>query len=181
LRAITAMDPAMNVAYIHVVFNHLPIMGVPIGVALLALGAYARNEAIKRAALLVFVAIGIATIGVFMAGRIGHEAVEHLPGVSEKAVDAHGAMAGVALLCTELLALVSLVVFARYGGPAMLSRTPRAVVATLVPGWATGLVFVLGLVASGVLGYTGKLGAQIRHTEFAPGAPAVVLPDDDKD
>src|SRR5205085_1254065 len=110
----------MNIAYLHVVFNHLPIMGVPIGVALLALGAYARNEAIKRAALLVFVAIGIATIGVFMAGRIGHEYVEQLPGVSETAVDAHGAMAGVALLCTELLALVSLVVFARYGGPAML-------------------------------------------------------------
>jgi len=173
----------MNVAYLHVVINHLPIMGVPIGVGLLALGLYSGNEAIKRAALLVFVFIGIATIGVFVAGRVGHEAVEQLPGVSEKAVDAHGAMAGIALLVTELLALLSIVVFARYGGPAMLSRTNRAVVATPVPGWAAWSVLVMGLVASAVLGYTGKLGGQIRHAEFVDGGavPAEYEEADDDD
>jgi hypothetical protein len=173
----------MNLAYMHVVINHFPIMGVPIGLGLLALGAYARNEPIKRAALLVFVFVGLVTIAVFLLGRAGHESIEHLPGVSEAAVDAHGAMAGAALLATELLALLSLVVFARYGGPAMLSRTPRAVVAAPVPGWAVAVVFVVGLVAAGVLGYTGKLGGQIRHTEFVHGGATTVQPavDDDDD
>ena len=173
----------MNLDYLHVVINHFPIMGVPIGVGLLALGAWARNEPIKRAALLVFVFVGLVTIAVFLLGRAGHEYVEHLPGVSEEAVDTHGAMAGVALLATELLALLSLVVFARYGGPAMLSRSPKAVVATPVPGWAFGVVFVAALVTSGILGYTGKLGGQIRHTEFVHGGATTVQPvvDDDGD
>jgi uncharacterized membrane protein len=160
----------MNTAYLHVVINHLPIMGVPIGVGLLALGLYARNEAIKRAALLVFVAIGVATVAVYLAGQGGEEFVEHLPGVSEDAIEAHEEMAGMALFATEGLALLSLLAFMRFGGPAMLSRSPKAVVATSVPAWAAWLVLVAGVATSAVLGYTGKLGGQIRHTEFVDAA-----------
>jgi hypothetical protein len=159
----------MNLAYLHIVINHFPIMGVPIGIGLLALGAWARNEAIKRAALLVFVAIGIVTIGVYLAGRGGEDFVEHLAGVSEDAIERHEHMAGIALFATEALALLSLVVFARFGGPAMLSRGPEAVTARSVPGWAVATVLVAGLLTAGVLGYTGKLGGQIRHVEFVPG------------
>jgi hypothetical protein len=169
----------MNLAYLHIVINHLPIMGVPIGVGLLALGAYARNEAIKRAALLVFVAIGIATLAVYLAGRGGEDFVEHLAGVSEDAIERHEHMAGIALFATEALALLSLVVFARFGGPAMLSRGPEAVTARSVPGWAVATVLVAGLVTSGVLGYTGKLGGQIRHTEFVPGGEAAAMYEDE--
>ncbi|MGH8028867.1 MAG: hypothetical protein ACREO3_02930, partial [Arenimonas sp.] len=132
----------MNVAYLHVVINHLPIMGVPIGAALLALGAYARNESIKRAALLVFVGIGLVTIAVYLAGRGGEDFVEHLAGVSEDAIEAHEEMAGIALFATESLALLAAIVFARFGGPAMLSRTPAAVAARSVPGWAVAVVLV---------------------------------------
>jgi hypothetical protein len=164
----------MNLAHLHIVFNHLPIMGVPIGVGLLALGAWAGNESIKRAALLVFIAIGIATIPIYLLGRGGEDFVEHLAGVSEDAIEAHEDMAGAALLSIELLALVSVVVFARYGGPAMLSRSPAAVVATPLPGKAVAVVFVLGLAASMVVGYTGRLGGRIRHTEFSGGAAVQV-------
>jgi hypothetical protein len=163
----------MNLAYLHVTINHLPIMGVPIGAGLLALGLYSRNEAIKRAALLVFVFIGLATVAVYLAGRGGEDFVEHLAGVSEDAIEAHEGMAGIALFATELLALASIVVFARFGGPAMLSRTNAAVVATPVPGWAAWSVLVLALGVSAVLGYTGKLGGRIRHVEFAGGAAAL--------
>jgi hypothetical protein len=165
----------MNLAHLHIAINHFPIMGVPIGVGLLALGAWARNEAIKRAALLVFVVVGIATIGVYLAGRGGVDYVEHLAGVSEATVEAHEDMAGIALFATEALALLSLVVFARFGGPAMLSRSPEAVTARSVPGWAVATVLVVGLVTSAVLGYMGLLGGRIRHTEYDPGgAPAAV-------
>ena len=164
----------MNLAYLHIVINHLPIMGVPIGVAVLALGLYSGHEAIKRTALLVFVAIGLATIAVYLAGRGGEDFVEHLAGVSEDAIERHEHMAGIALFVTESLALLAAVVFARYGGPAMLSRRPEAVVATPVPRGAAWIVLIAGLVASGVLGYTGKLGGQIRHTEFVDGGAAQV-------
>ena len=171
----------MEIAYLHVAINHLPIMGVPIGIGVLALGAFARNDAIKRAALLVFVAIGLATVAVYLAGPGGEDFVEHLPGVSEDAIETHEAMAGIALFATEVLALLSLVVFARFGGPAMLSRSPAAVVARALPGWAVGVVMVVALVTAGVLGYTGKLGGQIRHTEFSAGGAVAAEHDDEDD
>jgi hypothetical protein len=67
----------------------------------------------------------------------------------------------------------------RFGGPAMLSRGPEAVTARSVPGWAVATVLVAGLVTSGVLGYTGKLGGQIRHTEFVPGGEAAAMYEDE--
>jgi hypothetical protein len=159
----------MEIAYLHVVINHLPIMGVPVGIFVLALGVYARNDAIKRTALLVFAAIGLATVAVYLAGQGGEDFVEHLPGVSEDAIEAHEGMAGIALFATEALALLSPGVFARFGGPAMLSRSPAAVAARAVPGWAVAVVMVVALATAAVLGYTGKLGGQIRHTEFVEG------------
>ena len=171
----------MELAYLHVVINHLPIMGVPVGIFVLALGMFARIDAIKRAGLLVFVAIGLATVAVYLAGQGGEDFVEHLPGVSEDAIEAHEGMAGIALFATELLALLSLGVFARYGGPAMLSRSPAAVAARAVPGWAVGVVMVVALATAGVLGYTGKLGGQIRHTEFLPGGAMAAEHEGDED
>lgn len=44
----------MEIAYLHVVINHLPIMGVPIALGLLLLGIWAKNDSIKRASFLAF-------------------------------------------------------------------------------------------------------------------------------
>jgi hypothetical protein len=169
----------MNLAYLHVTINHLPIMGVPIALAVMVLGTWARNESVQKTALLLFVALGLATLAVFLAGRGGEDFVEHLAGVSEEAIERHERMAGIALFATEALALLSLVVFARFGGPAMLSRGPEAVTARSVPGWAVATVLVAGLVTAGVLGYTGKLGGQIRHVEFVPGGVPAAMHEDE--
>jgi uncharacterized membrane protein len=160
----------MQVAYLHVVINHLPIMGVPIALAVLALGAWARSASVQRAALLLLVGLGVATIAVYAAGQGGEDFVEHLPGVAEDAIEAHEDMAGIALGATLGLAALALVVFLRGGGVALLRRRDDA--ARAVPAWGTGAVLLAGIVVAGVLGYTGKLGGQIRHVEFVDGAVA---------
>ena len=171
----------MDIAYLHIVINHLPIMGVPFALGLLLLGLLTRNDSIKRAALLAFVLLGALTVPVYLTGKGGEDFVEDLAGVSEAAIEAHERMALFALLSVGASALFSLFAFLKYRGLHLFKRraseepTPADGEAHTksyrgVPGWVGLTALVLALVTSGVLGYTGKLGGKIRHTEFYGGA-----------
>jgi len=170
----------MDIAYLHVVINHLPIMGVPIALGLLLLGLWARDDAIKRAALLSFVVLGLLTIPVFLTGKVGEDFIERVPGLSGEAIDAHEDMATLAFAGTELLAALALFLFLRHGGLAMLGR--RASPPDMpVPAMASAVVVVAALAAGAMLGYAGRLGGKISHTEFAPDAQAAMEQDDERE
>ncbi len=155
----------MEIAYLHVVINHLPIMGVPIALGVLLLGVWVRESSIKRAALLAFVVIGLVTIAVYLTGEGGEDFVERIASINEEAIEDHEEMATVALIAVEVLATLSLLVFLASGGISMLVR--RAIPPERhVPGLGVALVVVVAAVTSGILGYTGKLGGMISHTEF---------------
>jgi hypothetical protein len=168
----------MNLAYLHVVINHLPIMGVPVGIGVLALGWWMRSEPVKHAALLVFAALGAATVAVYLAGQGGEDFVEHLPGVSEAAIEAHEEMAGLALAATVGLGLLSLVLFLRYDGLTLLLRRPSMRL-RMLPTFAMALVLLVAMADAAILGLTGKLGGRIRHVEFVDGGVAAGLEEDD--
>jgi len=159
----------MEIAYLHVVINHLPIMGVPIALGLLLLGIWARDESIKRAALLAFVVLGLLTVVVFLTGKGGEDFVEHVAGVSDDAIEAHEEMATLAFIAVEVLAVLSLYFFLRHGGYPMLRRRAASPGTQVSP---LGVVIVLVAAAgtTAILGYTGKLGGRISHTEFSAGA-----------
>lgn len=59
----------MEIAYLHVVINHLPIFGVPLVLAFLAFGTWARDASVQRVALLAFVMLGVATGIVYATGH----------------------------------------------------------------------------------------------------------------
>jgi hypothetical protein len=155
----------MNIAYLHIVFNHLPIMGVPVALGVLLLGLWTRNDAVVRAAQLAFVVLGAATVVVALAGLGAEDWAEHVARFSEQAIDAHRAMAFLALGTTLVLAVAAGVVFFANGGVGALRRE-GAMHARPLPRGATTTVLVLAVIASAVLGYAGKLGGRIRHTEF---------------
>jgi signal transduction histidine kinase len=161
----------MEIAYLHVVINHLPIMGVPIVLGIWLLGWWARDDAIKRAALLGFVVLGLLTVPVFLTGKGGEDFVERVPGMSDDAIDAHEDMATLAFIAMELLAAMSLYLFLRYGGASMLRRrAPNSGAA--MPAVAGAILVLVAIAASAMLGYTGRLGGKISHAEFATGAQA---------
>ena len=159
----------MEIAYLHVVINHLPIMGVPIVLGVLLLGLWTRDESIKRAALLGFVVLGVLTVPVFLTGKGGEDFVEHVAGVSDDAIDAHEDAATMAFIAVEVLAALSLVLFLRYGGYPMLWRRAGPPGKT-VPASAVAAVFIVAAATSAVLGYAGRLGGKISHTEFSADA-----------
>lgn len=147
----------MNAAHLHVILNHIPIVGVPIGFALMLYGLLRGSTEVKRASLLVFIAMGVIAIPTFLSGQSAEDIVEHLPGVTHDVIENHETAGTIALGLTASL-----------GGVAL---------AALVWSWRTaavsGLVAVLLLLGSGAvsgwLAWTGNLGGKIRHTEFRPG------------
>ncbi|HEX8280690.1 MAG TPA: hypothetical protein VF551_04895, partial [Chthoniobacterales bacterium] len=80
---------AMNPAHLHVILNHIPVVGVPIGFGLLFYGLLRKSAEVKRASLLVFIAMALIAIPTFLAGKAAEDVVEHLPDVREELIENH--------------------------------------------------------------------------------------------
>lgn len=131
----------------------------------------------KRRRFLSFVFLGIATLGVYLLGQGGEDFVEELPGVSHDAIENHESVAAFALGSVIILAMISLFALVRYKGYALFRRRSEddeAKNSPLFPAWIAYTVLLVGLVSSGILGYTGRLGGKIRHTEFHDGAQQTI-------
>lgn len=99
----------MDVSNIHLVLNHLPVVGGVAALVLLASGLVLRNRAVSLAALALLVAVAIVAIPVFTSGRAsdGTNLAAGVPEISERhesaaitsmiALDAAAAIAAAAL------------------------------------------------------------------------------------
>lgn len=147
----------MNAAHLHVILNHIPIVGVPIGFALLLYGMFRGSTEVKRASLLVFIAMGLIAVPTFLAGKAAEDIVEHLPGVNDDVIENHETAATIALGLTTTLGAVAL------GALVWSFRTAA------VSGGVAALLLLGSGGVSGWLAWTGNLGGKIRHTEFREG------------
>ena len=168
----------MDTAYLHLVTNHIPIIGVPFALAILLIGIWRDSDEMKAFGFLVFAFLGFVTIGVFLLGQGGEDFVEDLAGVSHDAIEDHEGVAKFALGSVLLTAAGSVFALVRYGGLRLLAprfrKTGQKVDAQTqprtFPTWSVVLVLAIGVVSGGILGYTGRLGGKIRHPEFHGGA-----------
>jgi hypothetical protein len=173
----------MDIAYLHIITNHIPIIGVPLALFLLALGIWRKSDELKTASFLIFVLLGFAVLGTFLLGQGGEDFVEDVAGVSEQAIEDHENFARFALASVAATAILSLFALLRYQGFSFLKRgsdekaepadgeNAAAAKVSSFPNWIAFAVLILALASSAILGYTGKLGGKIRHTEFYGGAP----------
>lgn len=158
----------MNPAHLHIILNHIPVIGVPFAAALLGYGLLRKSEEVKTASLLAFVIIAALTIPTFLAGKAAEDMIEHLPGVSEQLIETHEGAALTGLIATLALGAVSL-------GILLLSRRLKAVATPLIIG-----VLIFSVAVGGWLARTANLGGRIRHTELREGAPAVTDEDEEE-
>ena len=157
----------METAYLHLITNHLPIIGIPIATALYGFGILRRSEEIKRGGLLLFVFLGVASVGVYLLGQGGEDFIEDLPGVSHDAIENHEGAALLGLIAALVAAAFALFALVRWGWLRRQTSDPS------IPFWASLVVLILGLSASGIFGYVGRLGGKIRHPEFHGSVPQV--------
>lgn len=154
----------MNAAHLHLMLNHVPVLAIPFGIAVLAWGMWRQHPEFARLGLIVFLFSAVATIPTYATGEPAEDAIASLAGAIEPFVEAHEEAAFASLALGSVLGVLSLVGLWRGRGAAALSRP------------VTAASLALALVTAGSLGYTANLGGQIRHTELrgTTSAPAGV-------
>lgn len=152
----------MNPAHLHLLVNHLPIIGFLFAIPLAALALLRPGDRgiFTAVALVVALAAG-GGVASQLSGEGAEEVVEDLPDVRESLIHEHeeaAEAATVVAVATALLALGLLGWRAKRGGD-----LPRPALAGML---------LATLVAGGAMARVGQLGGVIRHTEIREGAAA---------
>ncbi len=153
----------MNPTHLHLLLNHVPVLGTAFGLGLLLFGLWRKSDEIKKAALGVFVIVAVMAVPVYLTGEPAEDGVKSLPGVSEPLIEQHEQAASVAFTGVLVLGVAAL------GGLIILRRGKS------VPAWCGLLMLAAALIVSGLMAWTANMGGQIRHTEIRAGGstPAV--------
>lgn len=143
----------MNSVQIHLALTHAPVVLSIVGLAMLVVAFFIKNTTVTKTSYIIILVAGIAAIPVFLTGESTEEAIEKLPGVSERVIERHEDMAKLAMISISIagvMALAALFAFKRQ----TLAKTFK------------GLVLLLAITSGGLMAQTAHLGGQIRHTEI---------------
>lgn len=153
----------MNTAHIHLLLNHLPLLGTGFGVLLLVLALARRSDELRRVSLAVFVLAALSALPTYLTGEPAEEIVEHLAGVSKPIIDQHEEAAEGAAIALAILGAVSLAALVRFRRSAL-------------PDWLAVSSLLLALVVAALMARTANLGGRIRHSEIRAENPATTSP-----
>ena len=144
----------MNLAHMHLLLNHISVVGLPVGLIFLVYGLVKKNTNVQRFSLIVLIALAAFIIPAYLTGEPAEELVENIPGVTKSLIHAHEEAAEASLsltLFTAGLAVVAL--WAHFKGKWMRQ--------------ASLAVVLMAFIATMSIAYTCSLGGQIRHSEFS--------------
>lgn len=153
----------MNDAHYHLIVNHLPIVGLLIGILVLIAGLVFNKAEVKLTALGIFIFSAITSIAAFYTGEGAEEVVENLEGISETLIHTHEEYAETFYTLSLILGGLSLLTF----------------ILELKKIKFTNYLMILCLliaIVDGVLAtYVGSSGGEIRHTEIRNDAKMIPL------
>lgn len=158
----------MSPVHIHLMLNHIPVIGMILALFLFAVAAVKRSDELVKVILALFILLAVVSIPVYLTGEPAEDAVEHLPGVSRDIIHEHEDAAAFALASVDVLGVASLV------GLFLFRRSA-------LPQWFVAVILVLSLVTSAIMVRTGNLGGQVRHSEIRSGSAPVESHESDDD
>jgi uncharacterized membrane protein len=146
----------MNLAHLHLLLNHFPIIGTIVALGLFIVSFIGKNDDLKRSSLIIFAAIALLTLPAFFSGIGAQRAIRKDPGVSAALIDRHEGAAMLALffmLITGALALVEL-------------WERRRIVREKL--WSGNLLAILifSVITCGLMARVGTTGGDVRHPEI---------------
>jgi uncharacterized membrane protein len=147
----------VNLAHLHLLLNHFPIIGTIVGVGLFLFSLVGKNDDLQRAGLIIFSVMALLSLPTFFSGIGAQGAIEKLPGVSNVLIDRHEGAATLALLFMEITGALSL---AGLWQSHKFSRPAR---------WNIVTVLLLSLITVGLMARVGTTGGDVRHPEIWAG------------
>ncbi len=157
----------MTPAQLHLALNHLPVAGLLFALILLPIALFTRSRDLRITSLGIIIVSAALAIPVYLSGEDTEETLDRL-GASESAMKEHEEMAELSFIALEIMGVLAL-------GALFLTRRPameRPVMA---------LMLLLTLIAAGMIGWTAKLGGEIRHGPELGAAQGAVTGDHEDD
>jgi hypothetical protein len=144
----------MTWAHVHLAVNHLPVILVPVSIAMLTAAWAKKSAELRKAGLTWLVVAAVAGGAAYLTGEPAEDVIEDLPAVSKAAIEEHEEAALLAAVATGAAGLLAL-------GALVIGRGPAP-----TPGWILATTFVVALVAAGLVVWTANLGGRISHPEI---------------
>ena len=143
----------MNWAHIHLILNHIPLIGVGFTILLFVIALIKNSKELINVSLLFAIIVALFAIPAYLTGEPAEEIVEELPGISENLIKQHEEMSEKAFIFLEIvgaLALMTLIV----------KKYSQKMGAWLISATLIGLILGGGMIA-----WTANLGGRINHPE----------------
>ncbi|MGE0355048.1 MAG: hypothetical protein AB7Q69_17685 [Gemmatimonadales bacterium] len=146
----------LTAAHIHLMLNHIPVLGAPFLLLLLGIGLVHRSADIQRVALMLTVLLSLATIPAYLTGEPAEHQVRDATWFTETDKEiAHeheerAEVSFIVMLATGVIAL----------GVLWLSRGKE-----MIPRHYAWIALLALLVTSGLMAWTALEGGEIRHEE----------------
>ena len=154
----------MTWAHVHLAVNHLPVVLVPVSIAMLTAAWAKKSAELRRAGLVWLVVAAVAGGAAFLTGEPAEHVIENLPGVSKPAIEEHEEAALLAAVATGTAGVLAL-------GVLVIGRGPVP-----PPSWILATTFVVALVAAVLMVQTANLGGRISHPEIRGPSVATMHP-----
>lgn len=144
----------MNGAHLHLLLNHIPILGSLFALCLLLYGKFTNTPVITKTALVTIVMIALISIPAYLSGEEAEHVVDPIIGVNKIALETHEEQAEIAFWILLMNGAISL--------------------ATLISSFKTKVLsppliwinLVLLLMVFALMARTGGSGGKIRHSEI---------------
>lgn len=149
----------MSFAHLHLLLNHFPIVGGIIALGLLLTSFVGNNEGLRRASLILFVALALLALPTFFSGIGANGELKADPGISAALMDRHEGAAMLALFVMEIAGALALVELWRCQRASAHERWSGSIVAILI----------VSILTVGLMVRVGNTGGDIRHPEIRIG------------
>jgi uncharacterized membrane protein len=144
----------MNGAHLHLLLNHVPVLGSLFALCLLLYGIFVKSESVIKAALLALVVTAMAAIPAFLSGEEAEHVVEPIIGINKTAMESHEDMAEIAFWTLLMNGAIAI-------GTLFASKNSSKISMTLV--WVNVVMLVIVFI---LMARTGLSGGEIRHSEI---------------
>ncbi len=144
----------MDELQIHLLFNHVPVIGTLAALLVVIIGLVMKINAVRMTGLAVYVAMALAVVPTYLTGEGAEDRVENIAGVSENVIESHEDMAQLSLWIILATAAIACI--------ALFTQWKAMSLAPLI----STLFVVIALGASIQIGLTANEGGKIRRPDL---------------